>query len=373
MRGSDLKKRGKRWAFTVDLPRGEDGKRRQRMYSAATKKEAERLRTATLASLDSNTYTEPTKVTTAEFLHGWIAGLGASGIKQSTRASYEMNIRRNVIPAIGAIPLQALTTARINKLYADMLAARLSPQTVRYCAMILRRALSKAVIEGQVTRNPADLADRPKRVRREMQTWRAEELRAFLDRIANEPMYAAILLAATTGARRGEVLGLRWRDLDLDARRMQIAQTLIAIGYRIEFDSPKTTGSRRLIALDEQTVAVLRQHRKRQLQERLVMGAGYDDRDLVFARPDGTPIHPERLTRTFKRLVKAAGLPVVRLHDLRHTWASLALQAGVHAKVVQERLGHSQISTTLDLYSHTLPSMGEDAAETVASRIFGAV
>lgn len=371
MRGNTISKRGKRWAFTVDLPRGEDDKRRQKMYSLPTKKAAERKLTEVLSQLDNSTFVEPTKISTAQFLNDWVAALPLTDIKPSTRASYEMNMRRHIIPAVGSVPLQQLTTARVNKLYTDMLAGGLSQQSVRYAAMILRRALAKAIATGQLTRNPADAAERPKRVKSTMHTWRADELRGFLERISGEPMYPAILLSATTGARRGEVLGVRWRDLDLDARRMSIAQTLIAIGYHTEFSTPKTTGSKRLIDLDDVTVAALRRHRTQQLEARLAMGAGYTDLDLVFARPDGSPVHPERLTRTFGRLAKAAAMPVIRLHDLRHTWATLALQNGVHAKVVQERLGHSQISTTLDTYSHTVPAMQADAADTVARAIFG--
>ena len=173
------------------------------------------------------------------------------------------------------------------------------------------------------------------------------------------------------GHARGEVLGLRWSDLDLEGARLSIRQTLVVIGYALEFSTPKTDKSRRSISLDPATVAALRGHRVRQAQERLAWGPAWIDAGLVFSRDDGTPIHPQQLSKAFERLGKAAGLPEIRLHDLRHSYATAALALGIPTKIVSERLGHSSIAITSDTYQHVLPEMDEHAAAQVARTILG--
>ncbi len=197
-------------------------------------------------------------------------------------------------------------------------------------------------------------------------TWSGTELGRFLESVRDDRLAACWRFLAVTGCRRGEALGLRWRDLDLDAGRAIIVQTVV--GSRA-ISETKTDRGRRTIALDDTTIAALREHRRAQNAERLLMRTAYEDHDLVFCREDGTPIWPRSLTRAFARIVNTANLPQIRLHDLRHTHATLALQAGVHPKVVQERLGHATISITLDVYSHAIPAMQEDAAARVADLV----
>jgi integrase len=227
---------------------------------------------------------------------------------------------------------------------------------------------------GRLVRNPADAADPPRAAAAgspEIVTWSAEQLGAFLDGMREHRLYAVFLLLATTGMRRGEALGLRWSDLDLANGRLAVRQTVIAVHHKVEFGTPKTAKGRRTVMLDVATMAALREHRKRQAAERLNIGAGWTDLDLVFAAPDGAPLHPERFSRTFTEHVARLGLPAVPLHALRHGWATLALAAGVHPKVVQERLGHATISITLDIYSHVTTGLHSDAAEQVAGLVFG--
>jgi integrase len=268
----------------------------------------------------------------------------------------------------------------LNGLYAALLAdgnrshddRGLSPRTVRCVHTIIHRALKDAVKWGRLVRNPADAADPPRKSatsRPEMTTWSAAEVRAFLDHVAEHRLFAAFVLLATTGMRRGEALGLRWCDIDLDAARLSVVQTVVAVNHEVQIGSPKTAKGRRTVALDPGTVAALREHRKRQLEERLLMGAGFTDRGLIFTMPDGGPLHPERFSRTFDREIGKTALPRIRLHDLRHTWATLALGAGVHPKVVQERLGHAGVSITLDVYSHVSDGLHADAAALVASLV----
>jgi integrase len=207
-----------------------------------------------------------------------------------------------------------------------------------------------------------------------MRTWTAEQVRQFLSRVADSPYRVAWIVLLATGIRRGELLGLRWSDLDLDAGRLQVRRSLVSVGYELHVSEPKTDRGRRSIALDASSVAALRQHRKRQLEQRVALGLGRPGPEsLVIARPDGSPVHPDRLTKLFEAATKAAGLPRIRLHDLRHTHASLALAGGVHPKVVSERLGHASIAITLDTYSHAIPQLDQAAAETVGALIFGSL
>ncbi|CAN5195878.1 hypothetical protein BH20ACT5_BH20ACT5_21630 [soil metagenome] len=246
---------------------------------------------------------------------------------------------------------------------------------MRYVHTIAHRLFKDAVRWGRLARNPADAADPPRGTSSgspDMVTWSAPELARFLDGArTTDRHWPAYLLLATTGMRRGEALGLRWADLDLTASRAAIRQTVVTVNHEVQLGTPKTAKGRRTVTLDAVTVAALREHRKVQAAERLLVGAGWRDHDLVFCKVDGTPLHPERFSREFTRRLTRLGLPPIRLHDLRHGWATMALAAGVHPKVVQERLGHASISITLDTYSHVSPALHGEAAETVAALVFG--
>lgn len=243
-------------------------------------------------------------------------------------------------------------------MYADLLQSggrdgrALSPSTVRYVHRIVRKALAEAVRANRIFRNPADLA-RPPRANASgnFKTWSVEELRVFLTACGGERLHAALRLAAMTGMRRGEVLGLRWRDVELDQKRLTVAQALILVENKLTFSQPKTARGRRLVALDAETVALLRAHRARQNEEKLALGPGYEDSGLVFAKEDGTPVNPNHLTVLFQRIAQRAGLPRIRLHELRHSHATLAFASGVHPKVVSERLGHANPAFTMQVYS----------------------
>jgi len=204
-----------------------------------------------------------------------------------------------------------------------------------------------------------------------MRVWDADQLREFLSGIQQHRLYPAYYLAANTGMRRGEVLGLRWRDVDLDAGRLSVHQAVISVAYDIHISDVKTGSSRRTIDHDRRTISVLRSWRKRQLEERLALGEQHDDLGLVFARPEGTPIHPDLFSKTFDRMTARSDLPVIRLHDLRHGHASLLLKAHVPVKVVSERLGHATPAFTMTVYQHVLPGMQAEAATTFGDLLFG--
>ncbi len=368
MRGH-IRKRGSTWAVVVDIGRDEQGRRRQKWHSGfRTKREASEALTEILGQLSTGQYVAPSKLTVRSFLEGeWLPAVRSS-LRPLTFDSYAANVRNHVLPRLGSVRLQALTPAMLNSMYAD-LSACLSPRTVRYIHAILRRALSDAVKWNRLARSPADAADPPSlraTRKRVMRTWSAAELQAFLESVRNDRLAGCWRFLAMTGCRRGEALGLRWRDVDLDAGRAMIVQTLV--GNRVVSETKSERG-RRTVALDPGTVAALREHRRAQQTERRALGPTYQDDDFVFCREDGTPIWPRSLSRAFARHLASARLPKIRLHDLRHTHATLALQAGVHPKVVQERLGHATISITLDVYSHAIPAMHEEAASQVAALI----
>jgi integrase len=377
VRGSIIR-RGTTYSVVLDLGRGPDGKRIRRWHSGfRTKRDAERARIELLARVDQGTYVEPSRLTVAVFLRDqWLPGL-AGQVRPTTLHAYRTNIARYVLPCIGATLLQRLTPAHLNGLYAELLAAGgrggrpLSARTVQGVHMTVRKAIGDAARWGLVHRNVAALASPPRPRRAEMRTWTAAELRAFLEHVAGERLAALWMLAASTGMRRGELLGLRWVDVDLELARVAVRQTVVQAGRQVVVSEPKTSRGRRSIALDPRTVAALRAWRAAQVAERLAWGGAWTDSGLVFTREDGTPLHPEWLSDAFAWRVGRAGLPPIRLHDLRHTHASLGLAAGIPVKVMSERLGHTSSSFTADAYQHVTPALEEQAAATVARLVFG--
>jgi integrase len=255
-------------------------------------------------------------------------------------------------------------------------AAGLDRRTVNYIHTILHRALKDAVRWGRLLRNPADAADPPRAGQKSdgVHAWDAPTLRQFLDasRAAEDRHHALWVLLATTGMRRGEALGLRWSDVDLDAGRARIVQTIIQTRNVVSVGEPKTARGRRPISLDAATIAVLRAHRHRMLQERLLVGPDFDDLGLVFHQPDGSWLRPDAVSEVFLRRVLRHGLPRLTLKGLRHTWATLALEQGIHPRVVQERLGHSTIAITLGIYSHVSPTLHDEAADLIAGLVLAA-
>ena len=380
MRGH-IRKRGKKWAVVVDVGHDEAGRRVQKWHGGfTTRRDAQTALTVILGQIQQGGYIEPSKRSAAQFMHDWLASIRAS-VRPSTWAAYKMLTEAHIVPALGMLPVQRLTASQLNSFYADLLEngrrdgkGALSARTVRYCHATIRKALADGLRMGLLVRNVAQQATPPApSPRQELRTWTAEELRRFLESVQADRLYAAYVLAGTTGLRRGELLGLPWHNLDLAAGRVAVIQTLIPVGYAITYSTPKTAKGRRSVALDAFTVNALRGHRVRQLEERLALGLGMPGEDgLVFTDVDGSPLHPGQFSARFDHLVKAADLPRIRLHDLRHTHATLALQAGIHPKVVSERLGHANIAITLDTYSHAIPALHEEAAAKVAALVFGA-
>jgi integrase len=344
----------------------------------ASKREAQEALTQVLASISTGTHIEPSKVLMSEFMTGeWLPAIRAT-IRPTTYLSYQGHVECHIIPALGTLPLQHVSAAHINAFYSRLLSdgrghdkGGLSPATVRRVHATLHRALHDAVRWNRLVKNPVDAADPPRVTSTdlEMKVWSAKELKVFLASERESRLYPLWLTLATTGMRRGEVLGLRWQDVDLEARTVSIRQTRVMTGYQPLLSTPKTRRGKRLVALDGATVATLREHRRRQKEERLAAGPLWKDSGFVFTKEDGEPYHPERVSRLFQGAAKRAGLPRIRLHDLRHSYATLAPASGVHPKVISERLGHASIAITLDTYSHAVPALSEEAAERVAALV----
>jgi len=356
--------------------------------SFGSAKEAERHRRSVTATVDTGRYVPPQDMTLGEYLDEWLEGLR---LKPQTVRGYRRKIRLQVVPHIGHLPLDQVRATHLNRLYRQLedrggaKGQPLSLSTVREVHNILSSAYSDAVKADLVPDSPTRRANPPtereaKARRPEMVAWTAAQLRTFLAVNRGDHYYPVWHLAAATGLRRGEVLGLRWGDIDLEHGVVSVRRSL---GYadtgpgepkRLVFGPVKNHGSH-VIHLDARTIQVLRQHRVAQAADRLALGERWRDQDLVFARGSlwlhegasaGGPLDPERISISFRTAVLRTDVPPIRLHDLRHTWATLALKAGVHPKVVQERLNHANISITLDIYSHVVKGMDAAAAATVA-------
>jgi len=385
-KGSLFKEVGKdgtvSWRVRVDMVDPVTGKRRQPQRTYKTKREAEAGMAQWLVEIERGTAVNTSKMTVGEYLQDWLATSARHRVRPTTFESYRKLVRSYILPVLGAVPLQKLTPAQVQTFYAAQLtegrngakAKGLSPRTVRYLHAILHRALKEAVSLGLVARNVTDAVAPPKDRRRAVESWDVDDVQRFLDVAAGDRRFGPVwLVALHTGMRRGELLGLRWQDMDLDAGVLHVRQALSVVstddGPRITFGEPKTHSGRRTIALDETCVAVLREHRARQIERRLALGPQWREGDLVFTNEFGGPVDPMNLYHRFVALAAKAGVPRIPLHGLRHTHATLLMKHGVNPKVVAERLGHADITLTLSTYSHVLPQMQQQAADMFAAAI----
>lgn len=374
MRGH-IKKRSKNsWTVVVDL--GYDtatGQRRQVWRTAyGSKREAEMLQARLITEVGDGLHQTPAKITVSDLLNRWLSDYAKPNTAPRTYERYEQIVRMHLIPALGRLPLKNLRPTHIQAYYARALAqARsaqsdrpLTAQTVVHHHRVLSEALQQGIRWQIMARNPAAGVTPPRVVRREMQVLTPVDAKKLLDACDDDQFRTLIFVALSTGLREGELLGLRWPDVDLERGQLRVQRTLLTLrGGTLQFGEPKTRRSRRQVAISRETVRWLREQRRRQLETRLAAGKAYQDQALVFADAVGEPIKPQRIAPRFKRFVKRAGLPPLRFHDLRHTSASLLLAAGVHPKIVSERLGHSNVNITLDTYSHVLPGLQDAAAE----------
>ncbi len=371
-----IRRRGRSsWEIRVDAGRDPlTGKRRLRYKTVrGGKRDAQKELTRLLHELDDGVDIEPNRMTVAEYLEHWLDAAAKPAVSRKTFERYAEIVRTQLIPALGHIKLAKLKPLHIQEAHSRALEngrrdgrGGLSAQTVKHHHRILSQALRQAVRWQLLARNPAEAVDPPSPARREMLVLDEAELAKLLRAAEGTRLYVPILVAATTGLRRGELLALHWRDVDLDRGTLAVTQSLEQTRDGLRFKGPKTARGRRTVTLPGITVDALRAHKVRQLEERLMMGAGYCDRGLVFARHDGNPLSPRAFSKEFSRLVESVDdIPRVTLHGLRHTHITHLLRANINPKVAAERAGHASVAITLDIYSHAVPGLQEDAAARV--------
>ena len=363
--GSIFKRSDGRWTASISLPGG-----KRKAFYGKTRADVSNKLTAALKAQGDGLPIVGERLTVGTYLADWLEAI-RSTIRPQTYRRYEQYVRCDAIPVIGSVSLSRLSPDHLQRLYANRLTAGLSPTSVGHLHSVLHKALSDAARWGKVARNVASLVTRPKAKRHEMKVLSPEEARALLEAASGDRLEALYVVAISTGLREGEILALRWPDVDLDGGTLAVRATLQRTKEGFEFAEPKTARSRRQVALTRGAVEALRRHRARQLEERL-QKRYWQDSDIVFASEVGGPIEATNLLRRcFYPLLERAGLSRVRFHDLRHSSATLLLGQGVHPKIVSEMLGHSQVGITLDLYSHVTPTMQRQAVEALDAVLGG--
>lgn len=358
-----------RWAAQLDVG-VVAGHRRRRTFSAATQQEVVAKLNAAAHAARRGGAVPLERQTFEAFVVKWQDAV-RSTVRERTFEDYRA-LLTHALRVLGRIPVAKLQPADLQRLYDERRKSGAAPRTVLHLHRAVYRCLRDAERWGDAARNVARLVDAPKAPRAEMHTLAADEARVLLRAAEGDRLEGLVVLALATGARQGELLGLSWRDVDLDAGTIAIRVSLQPTSRGLELAEPKTAHSRRRIEIEPRVVAALRRHRAAQAMEARVAGDGYHDRGLVFCDELGRPLDGRRVTAAwFRPLLVRAGLPRVRFHDLRHSYASIALAQGVHPKVVQEALGHSTIAVTMDLYSHVVPSLQREAARTMGAALFG--
>jgi integrase len=375
MAGQIIKRGDNTWLVRIFT--GRDGKGKRQYLNKTikgTKKDADTYLSTTVTAISTGTFVEPSTLTVNDYLSKWLQTAARPRVSERTFESYSELINRYAKEDLGNLKLSDLRPLHIQKLYAGMQERGLSARTVRYLHAVLSSALKQAVRWGTLSRNPADVVNLPRQVRKEMHSLSPQEATEFLKAAAQDRWGVLFAFALATGMRPEEYLGLQWKDLDLDKGIVTVQRAVIwrATGGGWHFGEPKTARSRRSIPLPASTLRSLKEHRRIQAEERLKAGADYQQHDLVFATSEGSPLMPRNLKRRhFRPILKTAKLPDdFRLYDLRHSCATLLLAAGENPKVVSERLGHASITLTLDVYSHVLPTMQQAAAERLEKLLY---
>ena len=339
------------WQIILDTGTGPNGVRR-RIYEtvkSSRKSDAQRRLNELLVSLEKGIYTPPGRLTVGEHLKNWITGYVKSNCSQRTLDGYQSIIDCHLIPGLGHIQLKQLQPQVIQAYYGKAV-QHLSARTVHHQHRVLSQALKYAVRQGYLGRNPCDLVDAPSPRKKLMRTLTPSEVEVLLDTAKDSYYYPVIYTAVSTGLRQAELLGLRWRDVDLDFLSISVSQVLYKRGGMCQFKEPKTSHSRRRVAMTPKLALFLRDYRadRESLYWQLGKSPGLDD--LVFASVEGKPLDPGVVSHNFHRMAKRAGLGIVRFHDLRHTFASLMLLRGAKPKVISEALGHASVGFTMDVY-----------------------
>ena len=357
--GSIYRRKDGRYVAAITL----ENRKRKTFYGKTRKEVQDKLNTALHEHKQGMLATGPQQLLKV-YLEQWLEQVYKPSVKPNSYKHYSAVIRTHLIPSFGHIPVQKLTAAKVQAFYTQKLNEGAKPRTVIAIHAVLHRALEDAVKWGLVPRNVTKLVSLPHAERYEAQTLTVEQASRLLETARGSRIEALLLVAITTGMRRGELLALHWDDVDLEKGVLYVRRTMSKIvGYGYKESEPKTRTGRRKVVLPGVAMEALKEHRLRQDQARLEAGEKWHERGIVFSNKYGGFFDPDRLLLIFDKVLREAGLPHMRFHDLRHSAATILLMSGVHPKVVQERLGHSTIAMTLDVYSHVLPSIQQEAAD----------
>ena len=367
------------WAIILDARDPLTGHRKRRWHSfKGTKRQAQFECARLISEIQRGIHTEPNKITVAEFMERWLTTVRPN-VAPRTLERYAEIVRTYIRPVLGATPLAKLQPAAISVAYAAALTGGrrkgtggLSARTVHHMHRVLKQALGQAVRWQLLSRNPADLVDPPRVERPQMKVWDVAAMAAALESARQLRIFIPALLAGLCGLRRGEIVALRWRNVDLERGQLAIVESAEQTRAGVRLKAPKS-GRGRKVALPLKAVEELRAWRTRQAQELLTLGVRLADDTFVCAREDGAMIQPQSLTHAWDRFITAAKLPRIRFHDLRHSHATHLLASGVHPKIASERLGHATVGLTLDTYSHVIPGMQEDAVARIDAAFASAV
>ncbi len=355
-----------RWEARLSLPNG-----KRKCFYGKTRKDVAQKLAAALRDQQQGLPIVAERQTVAQYLEQWLNDTARHTLRPRTFIRYQQLIRKHALPSLGKLALAKLTPQHLSALYGERLATGLSPRSVQFLHAVLHRALKQAMRWDLIARNPADLVDAPRPKRPEIHPLTAEAVQRLREAAQGDPLEALYALALMTGMRQGEILGLRWADLDLDAGRLEVHHTLYHARDGWHLAEPKTGRSRRMVKLAPSVVAALKAHRARQAADRLQVGPAWQDHGFVFTSSVGTPLNFSHLRqRSWLPLLRRAGLPSVRFHDLRHTVATGLLQDGVPLVKVRDLLGHSTITITADIYAAHLPPEQDEIADRM-ERLFG--
>lgn len=350
------------WVAAIPVGRDSKGKIKRKYTYHQTRREAHESLTKALADKQNGLPSNPSQQTVGQFLTSWVEDTVKMTLRPRTYDSYSRIIRNHIVPSLGSIKLQKLSRQHLQHLYRVKKEEGYT-RTLQLIHAVLHSALNKAVMWDLVPRNVVDVVSCPRVPRKEMKVLTVDQVKRFLEIAKDSHEYALYVLAVTCGLRQGELLALKWSDYDSQNGIIQIQRQLQWFGGDFQFSKPKTSKSRRAIVLPTLAKNALQHHKANQNKQRLLMGEEWYDHNLIFPTLKGTPVRQSNLIRrSFHPLLKKAGLPRIRFHDLRHTAATLLFQQGVHPKLVQELLGHSQIRQTLDCYSHVLQPMMKEVA-----------
>lgn len=371
MRGH-IKKRGKNWSVIIELPRNEiTGKRKQKWYTVEGKKEeAEKFLTKKLSELDTGLLIDTQKMKFGEYLDYWLKEYCYNNLSINTIEGYEQYINRHIKPSLGNIQLDKLKPLQLQSFYSEKLEkgkingkGGLSKQTVRTLHRIIHGALTQAVKWQLVVRNVADCVEPPKPKKYEAKFLTDEQTNLLINKIKDTDIYIPVIIAIYTGMRRGEILGLNWQNVNFDKKYIRVVQELSCTKQGLKILPPKTNKSTRNIAIPDTLVKILKNHRAEQIKNKLLFGSEYQNSDMVCTYQNGKLFYPKRFSAKFNEFLKKNDLPMIRFHDLRHSHASLLVKIGVQPKVISERLGHSNIGITMDLYSHLYENADREVAD----------